>query len=170
MFLALDKVERQGLSKAIIAVPEISIGGSFADTNLSKFGFFADWHIDARYNLCTAGEAGKVDKLLEFLNDCAAKYLLCTHAFLYQQRIHISLTDKNGTTYHPEEWFAVDRDTAVAICEKIVDGTITQYRMMTSDPIRYTRKLRNVTKKICTNFRMTFNFYSLTISQQCGFL
>ena len=51
------------------------------------------------------------------------------HAFLYQQRIHISLTDKNGTTYHPEEWFAVDRDTAVAICEKIVDGTITQYRM-----------------------------------------
>lgn len=82
MFLALDKVERQGLSKAIIAVPEISIGGSFADTNLSKFGFFADWHIDARYNLCTAGEAGKVDKLLEFLNDCAAKYLLCTHATL----------------------------------------------------------------------------------------
>ena len=51
------------------------------------------------------------------------------HAFLYQQRIHISLTDKNGTTYHPEEWFAVDRDTAVAICERIVDGTITQYRM-----------------------------------------
>ena len=82
MFLALDKVERQGLAKAIIAVPEISIGGSFADTNLSKFGFFADWHIDARYNLCTAGEAGKVDKLLAFLNDPAAKYLLCTHATL----------------------------------------------------------------------------------------
>ena len=82
MFLALDKVERQGLAKAIIAVPEISIGGSFADTNLSKFGFFADWHIDARYNLCTAGEAGKVDKLLAFLNDPTAKYLLCTHATL----------------------------------------------------------------------------------------
>ena len=82
MFLALDKVELQGFSKSIIAVPEISIGGSFADTNLSKFGFFADWHIDARYNLCTAGEAGKVDKLLEFLNDCTAKYLLCTHATL----------------------------------------------------------------------------------------
>ena len=35
----------------------------------------------------------------------------------------------NGTTYRPEEWFSVDRDTAVAICEKIVDGSITQYRM-----------------------------------------
>lgn len=82
MFLALDKVERQGLAKAIIAVPEISIGGSFADTPLSKCGFFADWHIDARYNLCTAGEAGKVDKLLAFLKDPTAKYLLCTHATL----------------------------------------------------------------------------------------
>ena len=51
------------------------------------------------------------------------------HAFLYNQRINIALTGKNGTTYHPEEWFAVDRDTAVAICERIVDGSITQYRM-----------------------------------------
>ena len=82
MFLALDKVERQGLAKAIIAVPEISIGGSFADTSLSKFGFFADWYIDARYNLCTAGEAGKVEKLLAFLKDPTSKYLLCTHATL----------------------------------------------------------------------------------------
>ena len=34
MFLALDKVLKQGLQKAIVAVPEISIGGSFADTAL----------------------------------------------------------------------------------------------------------------------------------------
>ena len=64
MFLALDKIMQQGLKKAIIAVPEISIGGSFADTPLSAFGFYADWCIDSGYNLCTAGEAGKVDKLL----------------------------------------------------------------------------------------------------------
>ena len=51
------------------------------------------------------------------------------HAFLCNQRINIALTGKNGTTYRPEEWFSVDRDTAVAICEKIVDGSITQYRM-----------------------------------------
>lgn len=82
MFLALDKVMHQGCKKAIIAVPEISIGGSFADTPLSKYGFFADWHIDAGYNLCTAGDAGKVDKLLAFLSDANAHYLLCTHATL----------------------------------------------------------------------------------------
>lgn len=82
MFLALDKVMNQGLYKAIVAVPEISIGGSFADTNLSAFGFFADWHVDAGYNLCTFGNEGKVDKLIEFLDDPEARFLLCTHATL----------------------------------------------------------------------------------------
>lgn len=82
MFLALDKVLKQGLQKAIVAVPEISIGGSFADTALSKFGFFADWHVDANYNLCTSGNEGKVDKLIEFINNPKARFLLCTHATL----------------------------------------------------------------------------------------
>ena len=82
MFLALDKVMRQGLKKAIIAVPEISIGGSFADTPLSQHGFYADWRIDGAYNLCTSGNEGKVDKVLAFLDDASARYLLCTHATL----------------------------------------------------------------------------------------
>lgn len=82
MFLALDKVLKQGLQKAIVAVPEISIGGSFADTALSKFGFFADWHVDTDYNLCTSGNEGKVDKLIEFIDNPKARFLLCTHATL----------------------------------------------------------------------------------------
>lgn len=43
MFIALDKVLRQGLKKVIVAVPERSIGGSFAKTNLKDFGFYANW-------------------------------------------------------------------------------------------------------------------------------
>ena len=83
MFLALDKVINQGIDKVIISVPQIAIGSSFADTELSKFGFFADWHIDSKYNLCAPGnEAQKVDKALEFLNDKDAHYLLCSHATL----------------------------------------------------------------------------------------
>lgn len=82
MFLALDKVLKQGLQKAIVAVPEISIGGSFADAALSKFGFFADWQVDADYNLCTSGNEGKVDKLIEFIDNPKVRFLLCTHATL----------------------------------------------------------------------------------------
>ncbi len=83
MFLALDKVINQGLDKVLIAVPEMSIGASFRDTELKKHGFFADWHIDPKYSLCTPGsDFGKVDAVLAFLKDENAHYLLCTHATL----------------------------------------------------------------------------------------
>ena len=35
MFIALDKIYKQGLKKIIVAVPETSIGASFSDTNLT---------------------------------------------------------------------------------------------------------------------------------------
>lgn len=83
MFLALDKVHNQGLDKVLIAVPEMSIGSSFKDTDLVSHGFFADWHIDPVYSLCTPGsDSGKIDRVLHFLQDKAAHYLLCTHATL----------------------------------------------------------------------------------------
>ena len=36
MFLALDKMNRQGVAKTIMAIPERSIGSSFASTKLSE--------------------------------------------------------------------------------------------------------------------------------------
>src|SRR5260370_41967057 len=45
MFVALDKLQNQGLKQAIIVVPEKSIGASFNDEPLTKFGFWADWTI-----------------------------------------------------------------------------------------------------------------------------
>jgi hypothetical protein len=36
MFLALDKIRKQGLKKVIVAVPERSIAGSFAKADLKK--------------------------------------------------------------------------------------------------------------------------------------
>lgn len=82
MFIGLDKLHKQGLDKVIVAVPERSIGASFRDTNLTEFGFFADWHVNPRYNLCTAGsDQSKVKSFLEFL-DSDEKILICTHATL----------------------------------------------------------------------------------------
>lgn len=82
MFLALDKIKKQGLKKAIVAVPERSIGGSFQSTPLSKFGFFCDWIVSDGCNLCLpGGESSKVTALINFLgND--EKILVCTHATL----------------------------------------------------------------------------------------
>ncbi|MBY7733441.1 DEAD/DEAH box helicase [Francisella philomiragia] len=83
MFIALDKLFNQGIKKAIIAVPERSIGGSFGKTELSKFGFFADWEPNSKYNLCVAGgEKSKVEAFKKFMNAPSEPILICTHATL----------------------------------------------------------------------------------------
>ncbi|WGZ92511.1 MAG: ASCH domain-containing protein [Candidatus Thiothrix putei] len=83
MFLALDKLFNQGVQKVIVAVPERSIGASFASARLSAHGFFADWEVNDAYNLCTpGGESSKVKAFGKFLDDTAATILICTHATL----------------------------------------------------------------------------------------
>jgi len=81
MFIALDKITNQGMKQAIITVPEKSIGASFNDEPLSKFGFWSDWAVAPRWNLCNApGEdGGKVNSVKAFL-DSDDKVLVCTHA------------------------------------------------------------------------------------------
>lgn len=81
MFVALDKLHNQGLRKAIIVVPEKSIGSSFADEPLAKHGFWADWTVVPKWNLCNApGEdGGKVNSVQSFL-DSTDRILVCTHA------------------------------------------------------------------------------------------
>ncbi|WP_309232511.1 DEAD/DEAH box helicase [Enterobacter sp. JMULE2] len=82
MFLALDKLVNQRLRKAIVAVPEMSIGGSFKDTKLTKHGFFADWKVKPENNLCIGGgEAGKVEAFKRFMAS-PDDILVCTHATL----------------------------------------------------------------------------------------
>ena len=86
MFVALDKLNNQGLQQAIVVVPERSIGGSFADEPLSQHGFYWDWRVAPQWNLCNAPGAddvkvakSKVKAVGEFLVS-ADKVLVCTHA------------------------------------------------------------------------------------------
>lgn len=84
MFLGLDKLKNQGIKKVIVAVPERSIGSSFAKTNLKEYGFFADWNPNDKYNLCTPGSDGSKSKVQAFHNfmDNEEQLLICTHATL----------------------------------------------------------------------------------------
>ena len=84
MFIALDKLIHQGLKKVIVAVPEKSIGGSFATTALKDSGFFSNWEPNPNYNLCTPGMDGSKSKVQAFRNFLAngEKILICTHATL----------------------------------------------------------------------------------------
>lgn len=103
MFIALDKLENQGMQQAIIVVPEKSIGASFADEPLSKYGFWADWQVNPQWNLCNSPgtEGGKVKSVGAFLNS-SDKILVCTHATL---RFAV---DEYGTEAFDHRLIAVD--------------------------------------------------------------
>ena len=86
MFIALDKINNQGLRQAIVVVPERSIGSSFADEPLSQQGFDWDWQVAPQWNLCNAPGVdepriakSKVEAVRKFL-ESDDKVLVCTHA------------------------------------------------------------------------------------------
>ena len=103
MFIALDKVRNQSLRQAIIVVPEKTIGASFHDEPLSRFGFWADWAVQPQWNLCNAPgtEGGKVKSVKAFL-DSSDEFLICTHATF---RFAV---DKFGVDAFDERLIAVD--------------------------------------------------------------
>ncbi|MDH1221144.1 DEAD/DEAH box helicase [Aeromonas caviae] len=111
MFLGLDKLHSQGLKKVIVAVPEMSIGASFKDTDLTSGGFFADWSVQPSYNLCVpGGEDQKVKAFVRFMADEDANVLVCTHAtlrFAYQQ---LTPADFNDTLLAIDEFHHTSAD------------------------------------------------------------
>ena len=135
MFVALDKLANQGLKQAIIVVPEKSIGASFNDEPLSQFGFWADWHVEPKWNLCNApgtDNGGKVKSLGAFL-ESDDKVLVCTHATFrfavdaygveaFDDRLiaidefhHVSANPDNRLGSHLGQFIARDRTHIVAM-------------------------------------------------------
>lgn len=135
MFIALDKLHNQGLRQAIIVVPEKTIGASFHDEPLSQFGFWADWRVAPRWNLCNAPGAdngGKVKSVGAFL-ESDDRVLVCTHATFrfavdtfgieaFDDRLiavdefhHVSANPDNKLGLHLGQFIARDRVHIVAM-------------------------------------------------------
>jgi len=135
MFVALDKLANQGVKQAVIVVPEKSIGASFNDEPLSKYGFWADWHILPKWNLCNAPGTeggGKVKSVGAFLAS-DDKVLVCTHATFrfavdaygveaFDDRLiavdefhHVSANPDNRLGSHLGQFLARDRTHIVAM-------------------------------------------------------
>jgi hypothetical protein len=134
MFIALDKLKNQKLKQAIIVVPEKSIGSSFNDEPLSDYGFWSDWKVQPRWNLCNApgADGGKVDALKKFL-ESEDKTLVCTHASFrfavekfgveaFDERLiavdefhHVSANPDNRLGDHVRQFMARDKAHLVAM-------------------------------------------------------
>jgi hypothetical protein len=110
MYIGLDKLYNQGLKKVIVAVPERSIGRSFASTPLTESGFFADWVVEDRDNLCTPGsEKSKVDAVRQFLEG-PDPTLVCTHATLRFAHNEIDEKLLDGVVLAIDEFHHVSSD------------------------------------------------------------
>lgn len=135
MFIALDKLQNQGLKQAIIVVPEKAIGASFRDEPLSDYGFWSDWQVEPRWNLCNApgnDNGGKVKSLGAFL-ESEDKVLVCTHATFrfavdaygvekFDDRLiavdefhHVSANPDNKLGQHLGQFIARDKTHIVAM-------------------------------------------------------
>ncbi len=110
MFIALDKLINQGIKKVIVAVPESSIGNSFRPTELIKYGFYANWELNDRFNLCTPGtEKSKVKAFISFL-ESEERVLICTHATLRFAFEGIEAKDLNDCLIAIDEFHHVSAD------------------------------------------------------------
>ena len=140
MFVALDKLYNQGRKKVIVAVPEKSIGASFASTALTKNGFWADWEIKNEHNLCLPGsDAGKVGAFIKFLEGPDA-VLVCTHATLRFAFEKLAPESFNGTVLAIDEFHHVSADTETsrlgALLRDVMNGSDVQIVAMTGSYFR----------------------------------
>jgi superfamily II DNA or RNA helicase len=140
MFVALDKLYNQDRKKVIVAVPERSIGASFSSTELSKFGFFADWEVKPEHNLCDPGSSqGKVGAFIDFLNGPSA-VLICTHATLRFAFEKLAPDAFNGTVLAIDEFHHVSADVEAsrlgALLREVMNGSDVHIVAMTGSYFR----------------------------------
>lgn len=111
MFIALDKLEHQGLKKVVVAVPEKSIGRSFQNTKLKPQGFFADWKVATYFNLTDVkNEKDKKGRFVEFFQQDKEKILVCAHATLRNGMKEINDEDFNDTLLAIDEFHHTSAD------------------------------------------------------------
>lgn len=141
MFLALDKLANQGKKKVIIAVPERSIGASFADTDLTEHGFFADWHVDDRNNLTNEDgldDSGKTAAFMRFM-DGDDQILLCTHATLRYAFENVTVDKFNDCVLAIDEFHHASTSESSRLGEllhNVMNGSNVQIIAMTGSYFR----------------------------------
>lgn len=141
MFVALDKLQNQGVKKVIVAVPQQNIGRSFKNTELSKFGFFTDWVVAPYWNLCiSAGsENTKKSVLREFLDHPSARILVCTHATMLNALNGIEAEKLNNVFFGIDEFHhgsADETNRLGGLIRRLINETSAHILAMTGSYFR----------------------------------
>lgn len=113
MFVALDKLNNQGIKKVIIAVPERAIGKSFKSTKLMEFGYYWDWVVKDDNNLTTVGSSqSKVKAFIDFIKstDPSDDILIVTHATLRYATEYLDSSDFDDCLIAIDEFHHVSQE------------------------------------------------------------
>jgi hypothetical protein len=140
MFVGLDKLFNQSRRKVIVSVPERSIGASFETTDLKSHGFFTDWEVDDKNNLCTPGaEKSKVEAFVEFMGN-SDPILICTHATLRFAFEALSPDAFDGTVLAIDEFHHVSSDVGSSrlgsLLREVMQGSDVHVVAMTGSYFR----------------------------------
>lgn len=121
MFIALDKLANQGIKRVVVAVPEKSIGRSFRNTELMKYGFFADWRVTPYYDLCSSdsNESDKAGKFCEFMHQSSANVLVCAHATLRNAMKRLDDADWNDCLLAIDEFHHTSADAGSGLGDTV---------------------------------------------------
>lgn len=123
MYVALDKLNNQGIRKVVVTVPQRAIGGSFKNMDLRSGGFFADWEVEPRNNLVDdndlTNDSTKVDAFRNFMDSEKDEILICTHSALRFAMDKIDVAKFDNTLVAIDEFHHVSADEGNKLGEKL---------------------------------------------------
>lgn len=162
MFLALDKLYNQGIKKVIVSVPEQSIGSSFKSTDLKSYGFYYDWEVNPRYNLChSIGNKNKSQLFKEFL-ESDEQVLVCPHATLRNAFNSLDISKFNDCLLAIDEFHHVSSDDGNKLGEllrDVMNYTNAHVIAMTGSYFRGDTKLVLRPEDEAKFEKVTYNYY-----------
>lgn len=139
MFIGLDKLHNQGIKKVIVAVPEQTIGASFAPTDLTSHGFFADWEPKPECNLCTPGGENRKTKAFGKFMENGEQILICTHSTLRHAFADLEPSDFDNTLLAIDEFHHVsagDDNRLGELLRSVMNGSSAHIVAMTGSYFR----------------------------------
>jgi superfamily II DNA or RNA helicase len=163
MFVALDKLANQNIKRVVVAVPEKSIGRSFRNTDLTKYGFFEDWRVAQYFDLCDVEfERDKTGRFKEFFQQTTAKILICTHATLRFAMKEITDDSLNDTLLAIDEFHHASADEASGlgdIVRRAMTGSNAHLLAMTGTYFRGDGDSVLRPEDEDRFYRVTYNYY-----------
>ncbi|MBC18545.1 MAG: ATP-dependent helicase [Desulfovibrio sp.] len=162
MFLGLDKLHKQGIKKVIVAVPEQTIGASFAPTDLTTYGFFADWEPKPECNLCTPGvESSKTKAFVNFMGN-GEQVLICTHSTLRHAFADLKPSDFDNILLAIDEFHHVsagDDNRLGELLRSVMNGSSAHIVAMTGSYFRGDNIPVLAPEDEARFQRVTYNYY-----------